>query len=200
VTRGGEPLLVHEARLPGLHTNRWSRTRGDEPLARELSRILHHGCPLTGVPCVRWSFQSHMGGPIGYRGRRSGPGIGSVEPAMTNVFLLPRSTASRGGGEAFWNHSPGRLLSPGLSGLLSAPKSLGCFGQVVGSSAPKRRGVRMRSGPGAKSISLGSRFSDSLTGAVKAVAFRFFFPLRQDRSEGWSLFGLAAAGLRILRA
>jgi hypothetical protein len=88
VTRGGEPPLVHEARLPEFHANRWSRAEGDEPLARELSRILHRGCPLTGVPDARWSVQSHMGGPTVYLGRRSGLGIGSVEPAMTNGAFL----------------------------------------------------------------------------------------------------------------
>jgi len=88
-TRGGEPLLVHEARLPGFHANRWSRAGGDEPLARELSRILHRGCPLTGVSDACWSVHGHMGGvSILFPGPPLGPWKLSMEPAMAKVSFV----------------------------------------------------------------------------------------------------------------
>jgi hypothetical protein len=158
VTVSGEPLPVHVARLPGLHANRWSRMEGDEPC--------HSGA--SAYPAPRWPSCGGAVCPLVFRTtwmvvrlctRVTARALdSSVEPAMTNVsFCLgPRQAAG----------AVRRLGTTLLDGffLLACPGffrlrgASGCFGQVVGSSPPKRRGVRFWSGPGTKSISVCNRF------------------------------------------
>jgi hypothetical protein len=201
VTRGGEPLPAHEARLPGLHTCRWSRAGGDEPLARELSRILHRGCPLAGVPRARWSFRpTWVGGRFVFGAAARALEIvgGASNDECVLSCLGPRQAvgAVRHFGTFSWMVA---LSWPVRASFGSEELSVASV-RSWAFPPPKRGEVRMSACPGAKSIPLCFRSSGSLAGVSQAVAFRFFFPLRLNRSEGWSLPDLAAVGLRILRA
>jgi hypothetical protein len=94
--------------------------------------------------------------------------------------FLPRSTASRGGGEAFRAVLLDGLSSLACPGFFRLRGAFGCFGQVVG---------------------LFTAEAGERSGRVRVQARKqVMLPLRLDRIEGRSLLGLAAVGLQILRA
>lgn len=158
-------------------------TRGDEPLVRELPRILHLGDPLSGVPGARWSFHGHMGGvSIWFPGPPLGPWKFSMEPAMTKVSFVASVHVAVGAERCLGTFS--------WVAALSWPVRAS-FGSGELRSLGRSWALRRRGGEKSGQVPFQARnaspsavaFSCSLAGAGRAGAFRFCLPLRQNRNE-----------------
>jgi hypothetical protein len=138
---------------------------GDEPATRELPRILHSTAPSQG--CRVFAGRSVATWMVVRPGTRIA--ARALDPRRWSQQwrigpFLPRSTASRGGGEAFRDFLlDGRFL-------LACPGFFRLRGAWVASvrswtlPPPRRGGVRMSSLPGAKTFTV-CPSSDSLAGA-----------------------------------
>jgi hypothetical protein len=187
VTGGGEPLPEHVARCdPSSTRTAGPEWKGMSLATRELPRILHSVASSQGYRVFAGRSWPHgwwsdwvPGLPLGSWNLFGGASDGEC------VFSCLGPRQAVGAVRRF-----GTVL---LGGLFSWPVRASFGSEELGLlrrrswalSPPKRGGVRMSGGPGAKRISVSSRFFGLPCGASGAGAFRFLFPLRQDRSEAW---------------